>query len=230
MKIIVCGDSFLTPDIRYPGAHFSEILANKHNHEVINLARGGMSNTGICFQFEQAVKLHPDIIIYGQTDSGRMAIPTGNFVRENGLKNFRYTDKVSATCNSEYVGDSNAPIVDDVMASLLKDSCWTTLSNTNKYNLTNEQREAIRQYITYLHDAELKEAMDGWAISYWRLFARHNGIGLLRYWDYMQKAGVDNAFKSQCVFHTTLQEQINTAELIAIDLQNNIIGEKPFTY
>jgi hypothetical protein len=229
MRIVVCGDSFLTPDIRYPGAHFSEILANKYNHEVINLARGGMSNTGICFQIEQAVNLRPDIIIFDTTDSSRMAVPTGKFVRSNGLKNFRYTDKVSATCGSEYVGGSDAPIVDDVMISLVDDFCWTTLSNTNKYNLTNEQKEAIRQYITYLHNAELKQVTDTWAIDYWRLFARHNGIGILRYGDYLQKVS-DYKFDISYVFHTTLQDQINIAELIAIDLQNNAIGEKPFTY
>lgn len=224
MKIIVCGDSFLTPDIRCPGGHFSEILANKYNHEVINLARGGMSNTGICFQFEQAVKLHPDIIIFGQTDSSRMAIPTGKFVRENGLKNFRYTDKVSATCGSEYVGGSDAPIVDDVMISLLHDFCWTTLSETNKYNLTSEQKEAVKQYITYLHDEELKDVIDNWAIDYWRLTVQSRGIRLLRYDDYLHKAEATTD-DSPYVFHTTLQDQINIAELIAADLQNKNIGK-----
>lgn len=230
MKICVCGDSFLTPDIRYPGAHFSEILANKYNHEVINLARGGMSNTGICFQLEQAVNLRPDIIIFNTTDSSRMTIPTGKFVRGNGLKNFRYTDKVSATCGSEYVGGSDAPIVDDVMVSLANDSCWTTLSNTNKYNLTSGQQDAVRQYITYLHDADLKQVTDTWAIDYWRLFARHNGIGLLWYYEYQLKAGTTIPADSPYVFHNTLQDQINISALIADDLQNNIIGERPFTY
>ena len=230
MKICVCGDSFLTPDIRYPGTHFSEILANKYNHEVINLARGGISNVGICFQFEQAVKLHPDIIIYSQTDASRMAIPTGKFIRNNGLKNIRYTDKVSATCNSEYVGGSDAPIVDDVMVSLLNDSCWTTLSNTSKYNISNEQKEAIKQYIAYLHDAELKKTTDEWALGYWCLLARHSGIGILTYWNYMAKAGVDTNFKSPYVYHTTFEEQINTAELIDFDLKNNIIEQPAFSY
>jgi hypothetical protein len=227
MKICICGDSFLTPDIRQPGAHFSEILANKYNHDVINLARGGMSNTGICFQFEQAVNLQPDIIIYVQTISDRLAIPTGKFVPSDGLKNIRYTDNVSATCGSMYVGGANAPIVDDVMTSLVKDTCWTTLSDTNKYNLTNEQREAVRQYIIHLHDPELKQVTDSWAIGYWQLIARQRGIVLLRYWDYSRKAGVDTAFNSPYVFHTSVQEQIDIAELIAIDLQNNIIGEQP---
>jgi len=230
MKICVCGDSFLTPDVRYPGKHFSEILASKYNHEVINLARGGISNFGICLQFEQAIKLRPDIIIYSQTDASRMAIPTGKFIRENGLKNVRYTDKVSATCNNGYAGGSEAPIVDDVMVSLLNDSCWTTLSNTNKYNISNEQKEAIKQYTTYLHDAELKKATDEWALGYWRLFARHNGIGILTYWNYMAKAKVNTNFTSPYLFHTTFEEQINTAELIAVDLQNNIIEEQAFSY
>jgi hypothetical protein len=157
-----------------------------------------------------------------------MAIPTGKFIPSDSLKNIRYTDKVSATCGSMYVGGNDAPVVDDVMASLVKDSCWTTLADTNKYNLTSEQREAIRQYITYLHDPELKQVTDGWAINYWRLHARHNGIGLLRYCDYQYKAGVTRV-DSPYVFHNTLQDQINTAALIADDLQNNIIGEKPFT-
>lgn len=218
MKIIVCGDSFLTPDIRYPGTHFSEILANKYNHEVINLARAGISNFGICLQFEQAIKLQPDIIIYIQSNPGRMAIPVGKFVREHGLKNVKYTDKVSATCGSEYVGGSDALIVDDAMVSLLNDSCWTTLSNSNKYNLTDEQREAIKQYITFLYDADLQQVTDEWATNYWLLYAEQNGVSLLSYREYMQKAEVDRALNSIYVFHTTLREQIDIAELIVADL------------
>ena len=46
MKLVVCGDSFMSADVHRPETHFSELLEN-HGHSVINLARGGMSNTGI---------------------------------------------------------------------------------------------------------------------------------------------------------------------------------------
>ena len=92
MRIIVCGDSFMTQDSRElaKGKHFSELLSP---HEVINLSRGGMSNIGICFQLEQAARLTPDVVVVGTTDSGRIEIPSGHgtFNVQQGLKNIVYT-------------------------------------------------------------------------------------------------------------------------------------------
>jgi hypothetical protein len=92
MRIIVCGDSFMTQDSRElaKGKHFSELLSP---HEVINLARGGMSNIGICFQLEQAARLTPDVVVIGTTDSERIEIPSGHrtFNVQQGLKNIVYT-------------------------------------------------------------------------------------------------------------------------------------------
>jgi hypothetical protein len=46
-NIIVCGDSWATPDRNCPGKHFSEILNNEYGYNVTALSRGGMRTLGI---------------------------------------------------------------------------------------------------------------------------------------------------------------------------------------
>jgi hypothetical protein len=221
MKIVVCGDSWMTPDIQWPGAHFSEILADTYNYQVTNLARGGISNTGICFQLELATKLQPDIIISNVTDSNRMAFSTGNYIPGNGLKNIRYSDGRSATCGSKYVGDANAPIIDDVMATIMSDSDWMTFPGNTKYHILSEQKEALRQYITYIHDEKLQETLDTWALKYWWNTAEQRGIKVLHWYEVWNRISITDAVASaDAVFHTHFQAQYTIAEIYATLIDN----------
>jgi hypothetical protein len=222
MRIVVCGDSWATPDKRVPGKHYSEILSEKYNYQVVNLARAGISNIGICFQIEQAIKLSPDAIILTGTDSDRISFAVGEFNTSNGLKNIRYTDELSATCSSEYVGDANAPIIDDVVFTLAKDCDWTILGGAQKNNISAEQKEAIKQYITYLHNKTFKNVTDSWAINYWQMMAQNSNIKILMIDPYMQflKEKYNSDLQlSKWIFHTELETQIEIADLIAADLR-----------
>ena len=173
-KLVICGDSWLTADLRAPGQHFSEIISNRY--EVINLARGGISNVGICFQIKTALELQPDAIVYNITDSSRLEVPIGEFVENNGLKNFRYSDSASASVGGEYVGSINAPIISDVAHTLAEDSDWM---GKNKYGLSDEQKLAIKYYLTHLFDANLQNTLNQWMLNYWIKRAIEYGIKVI---------------------------------------------------
>ena len=72
-KIIVCGDSFMSPVVGdYAGTHFSEIVAKEINYELVAYSRGGMSNGGICIQVKSAIEAKPDLILVGTTYFDRL--------------------------------------------------------------------------------------------------------------------------------------------------------------
>lgn len=86
-KIVICGDSFFSADLKFPGTHFSELLDCA---EYINLARTGCSNTCIRLQVSRAIELSPDLIIVGATDHNRLEIPLEKYISKNGLDNIEY--------------------------------------------------------------------------------------------------------------------------------------------
>jgi hypothetical protein len=78
-KIVICGDSFMTPiltPMEYQGTHFSEIIAEKLNYELVCLSKAGMCNIGIAIAIEDAIKLTPELILVGTTYHGRQIWPT----------------------------------------------------------------------------------------------------------------------------------------------------------
>jgi hypothetical protein len=220
--IVVCGDSWMTTDVRYPGAHFSEILKNQYGYTVINLARGGMSNVGICFQIEQALKFKPKTILFNQTDAQRMAFSIDKFQPELGLQNIRYTDSVSGSCGSSFVGDEKSPIIDDVLSSLINDYCWTIGENKSKYNLTEEQKTAIMYYTTYLFDEKFNEVLQSWMFRYWCYEAERHKIKMVDPFDELYDFTVNHPqwLQGDKVFHTEIDFQQEFAEKIHLILQN----------
>lgn len=221
-KVVVCGDSWMTADVRYPGAHFSEILKNQYGYDVVNLARGGISNVGICFQIEQALKLVPKVILFNITDPERMAFAIDKFDPELGLKNFRYTDLVSGSCGSSFVGDQTSPVIDDVLVSLNEDNCWTVYPKRSKYNLTNEQKQAIKFYTTYLFDADLNQILQSWMLKYWGFEAHRQKVKMIYLFGELDDFVVNHPQYNQGdkVFHTGLEFQKEFAEKTHLILQN----------
>lgn len=74
-KLIVCGDSYMSPRRNHKDKHFSEIFANTLGYELISYARGGMSNGGIALQILHAIKQSPDMIFFDITYSDRIEFP-----------------------------------------------------------------------------------------------------------------------------------------------------------
>jgi hypothetical protein len=210
MRIIVCGDSFMTRAIRTPGKHFSELL---DPHEVINLARGGISNIGICFQLMEASKMFPSIVIVGTTDSGRIEIPNGQgkFLKSNGLKNIVYTQKNSASINSGYAGGSDAPIISDTIPTVIGEE--TDLIDA--YILPDSVRQAVKQYFSFMYHPEVKLLADQWAIGYWIMYLEKQGVKVLlanKILNHLYSAGITN--QTDWVFHTSFNDQQEAADII----------------
>ena len=221
-KIVICGDSFATPDIRCPARHFSEILRDQYHHTVINLARGGISNIGICFQLETAIKIQPDILIVGTTDADRMELVLSPFDITNGAKNIRYTHKISFS-DREYVGSASAPIISDTIPTIIgEEDCLK-----DSYNIDPAIRYATKQYFSYVHNTELKALIDSWALDYWFYKANKVGITILELRKEFPIIYDDKTCRAEWIFHTDFQIQQDAAnflqeKILAIRLTSDI--------
>ena len=212
-NIVVCGDSFSSADKNLPGTHYSELLSNM-GFNVRNLARGGITNTAICFQIQEAIKLNADLVIFTSTSPDRLDIPIGRFDPSLGLKNFVYTFQSDSSTGDPLVGDVNAPIYSDVVPSLLGGR-----PDAPKHLITDEHLLAIKYYLTFLHSSELKNEVDTWIIQYWTskikcLNLKTSTIGKPLY-NYV-KQHPDK--RQQAVYHT----DIETQEKVAFDIKNYI--------
>ena len=68
-KLLVVGDSFMRPDVRYPGQHWSEMLPD---YDILMYSESGSSNNIIARNFFQGLKQHPDAIVLGFTMTDRL--------------------------------------------------------------------------------------------------------------------------------------------------------------
>ncbi len=69
-KVLICGDSFVITDSKYPGLHFSEKIANSYPHidwHILNLSSHGDSNLFIVQQLLQGLVYKPDFVIFSFT-------------------------------------------------------------------------------------------------------------------------------------------------------------------
>ncbi len=180
MKIVVCGDSFCASSVvAHPStgdrAHFSQILEDRYGHEVTNLAHGGMSNTAIWFQIEQAIKLKPDVIVYNKTWSSRIDLYTRDayFNENNSLKNFIYYDPCFSSSHTPYVGSFDD---DGKEGSMVISAGWLNIENSPFYKLSKEQITAVNLYLKYLYNDSLCTKKDQWMFEYWEMQCQQHGI------------------------------------------------------
>lgn len=148
MRVVVCGDSFMSIDPKAPGKHFSELLTC----DVTNLAYPGVGNIDICYQIKEAIKLQPNYVLIGTTDPGRIELP---YIGEHKspeitLANFRpnignHTFK--STTIPSFIGEEP-----DLHGSV---------------DISSEQRKAVKMYLAYIYNYYLKNDTDSWAIGYW---------------------------------------------------------------
>ncbi len=139
--IVFCGDSFMAPDPRTPGRHFSEIMNS------ISLARPGCGNIDICFQIEEAIKLGADRVIIGTTDSARTELRmTDDSLFGLSLQNFR---------NGDYISDTIPTLIGE------------ELDTQDKYRIEQARRATVKRYFVDMYDSVLKHTTDMWAIGYW---------------------------------------------------------------
>jgi len=152
-KIIVCGDSYMTPSHILPNTHFAELLRDHYNCELTVYARGGMSNVGICLQIEQAIKDNPDLILYNTTAYDRIEVPLKDDYID--IQNVIYEEKLSYSTHS---GEMNKK---DPL--LISDTIYGMLEMVGKYeNVPNidEIKSSLKGYFNNLYQHAWKEYTD----------------------------------------------------------------------
>jgi hypothetical protein len=221
-RIVVCGDSWCSAQTD-DNQHFSNILADR-GYEVINLARGGIANTGICFQIKQAIKIQADLVIFRRTDSGRLDIPLYPSPSSNiTLKNFVYPYPCDSSFRNEYVGDINANILSDNVNGL------TNQRSDSLIRISDTIVNAVKNYYTFLFDRHLANEKDRWIFGYWMhclstasipyIELTANSIGREIYEHIEQNP--DKV--KQRVYHTTAEPQQKVADAIVNEIQRLIL-------
>ena len=149
--IVVCGDSFMAPDIKNaPNRHFSELIG------ATSLAKPGCGNIDICFQIKEAIKIKPERVIIGTTDSARTEIKlTDDLLQDLSLQNFR---------NGDYISDTVPTLIGD--EADLED----------KYYIPDSRRKSLKRYFVDIYDSTLKHTTDMWALGYWYRQLQDYGI------------------------------------------------------
>lgn len=203
IRLVVCGDSFMSQDPKFPGEHFSEIL--NFAYQVTNFARPGVGNVDICFQIKEALELNPDFVLIGYTDSARMEVPIANTtdISDIRLNNFRpgpaqrYISRTIPTLVGEEPDLRNAVELDDLT------------------------RRAVKEYYTWIYDHGLKTTTDHWMLGYWRM--RLDIAGIRHYTLTKDFCIYRNAREknSQRVFHTDPETQQEAAASIIQIIESN---------
>jgi len=74
-KLLVVGDSFMTPDSAFPGQHWSEMLPE---YNILMHSQSGATNGIIAWQFFKGLKEHPDAVVLGFTMPDRIEFKNNN--------------------------------------------------------------------------------------------------------------------------------------------------------
>lgn len=75
-KLLVVGDSFMHPDQKFPGQHWSEMLTE---YEILMYSQSGSTNGMIAWQFFEGLNQCPDAVVLGFTMADRIEFKTTNF-------------------------------------------------------------------------------------------------------------------------------------------------------
>lgn len=162
MKIIVCGDSYMTPVISAPGTHFSEIIAKKLKADLVTYSRGGMSNLGICLQLEEAIRQKPNLILFNATSSDRIEIPLKRNHHEfYNIQDIIYNESLSVSSYSSLTNKKGPNLISDTLYRLLElgesyDKIVPDMKNIN---------HAVKEYFEFLHDPNWKRQIDYWCLN-----------------------------------------------------------------
>jgi hypothetical protein len=146
----------MSQDPEFPGTHFSELLEDQYR--VTNLARPGISTVEIAFQIKQSMELDCDYVIIGTTSPNRIELPINNSDRAVPLS----LDHFRPGKQRRYISSNINTLVTQGYG----------FAAFEPY-LTQHQVEAVKQYLTYIYDNDLKKEIDEWIIGYW--LSRLNG-------------------------------------------------------
>lgn len=160
-KLVVCGDSFMSPCVDETfGLHFTELLTDAINWELVSLARGGVSNNVIRLQIEEAIKMNPDCVLISLTSPDRFEFPLHkgehNFLPHEGLSNINYQGYPDLSSNNN--------LFETVRPSLHSATLSNILNNNNEDMFNVDEVETIRKWFNLFYDFNYKVQQDVWVI------------------------------------------------------------------
>lgn len=177
------------------GRHFSELL----DFEVTNYAFPGVGNVDICVQIKQAIADKMDFVVIGKTDTGRMLL--------------KYTDQQNKYINLAALrAGKDQTFYSDTIPTFIE---------SNKYNLTAEQRNAVKQYFLHIYDHDLQREIDSWMFGYWtnQLTANSIKYKILGH-DFCVYTNTLSSGVDQWTFHTTFEVQQQAADILNKEIHN----------
>lgn len=183
--LAICGDSWFTSDLAFPGKSFGEVLTNKYGYNLLSLARGGCSNFAINLQVKKALELNADIVIVGATTPDRIEIPiiSSNLSQweelkksfnwkswfnmqpksyniKRGLSNIKYFSKLDLSAQHDFF--ENPTIISESLNNL---AFQVVHGKEYRQSITKAQIESLKLYMLHLYDVEIKRQYDIWAIN-----------------------------------------------------------------
>lgn len=190
-KLIVAGCSFSAPSKTLPGTSWSEVLANKLDWQLVNLARQGCSNGGIRIQIEEIRRQRPDFAIVSPTFWDRMEIPASaapyvppkdenkgwnsdlqQHLQDRTLKNGY--DPEAGIDNVNY-GDNKYRMICETIFSLAENYEHPYRSG----KISKDAQRAVQLYIDSMYDSNWKKQQDEWIIREGILQMYLDGINFL---------------------------------------------------
>jgi hypothetical protein len=163
-KMIVCGDSWMTPSVSDPNTHFSEIISKELGYDLQVYARGGMSNAGICLQIESAIKQNPDLILVDTTGPDRVELQIDNdrdhfdFAVEDIV--YQHPQSVSSY-NLEF--NQNPRLISDTLIYFL-DQAASMGKYENYVDDLHLKKSAIKQWFLHVYKVDWKLKTDRWCL------------------------------------------------------------------
>ena len=175
-KIAVCGPSWFTTDPNYPGQSFPEIISKKLDIDLINLARGGCSNSVISLQIDKAIELNANWVVFGPMNWGAIDIPIHNAETETYWKevekNFNWVkwllavpgrydaDRGLSNIYSQHPGSLSTHefMTNPTMISESMNNLAFPEEGINQFygKLPDKQTAALKSFMLNLYDAKFK--------------------------------------------------------------------------
>lgn len=236
-KVVTCGCSFMSPDMYNPefqGTHFSEVFAKEMGYELIQLARPGSSNGGICIQIEEAIKIKPDLILFGTTVFDRVEISVSPEVLEVGDRHFTEKIKIEELYDVYHtkIGEKqNAILLSDNLMSLIPDKNHWRDRLIPDYEI---KHSALEAWLKHLYVPRWKRQIDEYCMYAVQHKLLLSGIKALKVIDLLESpdipffdciTGKKYSIHYHIVepnagsYHTTKKQQLEIVELIKQHLQ-----------
>lgn len=148
-KLIVCGDSFMSPRLYHKETHFSEIFAKALDFDLIVYARSAMSNGGIILQILQAIDEKPDLIFFSTTNSDRIEFPIDPLYKYNRkiqIQDIQY---------KSYGKNETSCIQHNLNGNIISDNLTTLLNNAGQFahnhKIPKERLDAVKKYFEHIY-------------------------------------------------------------------------------